>query len=64
MNRPKGLGRGLDALLGGGEEAPRRQSDAVGLLPVGAAEKRIQSASQAFGSVHGLPFRISSVSAT
>jgi ParB family chromosome partitioning protein len=36
MNRPKGLGRGLDALLGGGEEAPRRQGDAVGMLPVGA----------------------------
>jgi ParB family chromosome partitioning protein len=32
MNKPKGLGRGLDALLGGGDEAPRR--DATATLPV------------------------------
>jgi ParB family chromosome partitioning protein len=36
MNRPKGLGRGLDALLGGGDDVPRRERDAVGMLPVGA----------------------------
>jgi len=36
MNRPKGLGRGLDALLGGGDDAPRRDRDAVGMLSVGA----------------------------
>ena len=34
MNKPKGLGRGLDALLGGGEENARR--DAQATLPVGA----------------------------
>jgi ParB family chromosome partitioning protein len=34
MNKPKGLGRGLDALLGGGEENTRR--DAQATLPVGA----------------------------
>ena len=34
MNKPKGLGRGLDALLGGGEENARR--DAQAMLPVGA----------------------------
>jgi ParB family transcriptional regulator, chromosome partitioning protein len=33
MNKPKGLGRGLDALLGG-DESPRR--DASATLPVGA----------------------------
>jgi ParB family chromosome partitioning protein len=36
MNRPKGLGRGLDALLGGGDEVPARQRDATGTLPVKA----------------------------
>jgi len=36
MNKPKGLGRGLDALLGGNDEAPRGNRDAVGSLPVGA----------------------------
>jgi ParB family chromosome partitioning protein len=36
MNKPKGLGRGLDALLGGADEAPRREKDATGTLPVGA----------------------------
>jgi len=36
MNKPKGLGRGLDALLGASEEAPRRDRDAAGTLPVGA----------------------------
>jgi ParB family chromosome partitioning protein len=36
MNRPKGLGRGLDALLGGGDEAPRKEKDATGSLPVKA----------------------------
>jgi ParB family chromosome partitioning protein len=36
MNRPKGLGRGLDALLGGGDEAPPREKDATGTLPVKA----------------------------
>jgi ParB family chromosome partitioning protein len=36
MNRPKGLGRGLDALLGSGDEAPRAQKDATGTLPVKA----------------------------
>jgi ParB family chromosome partitioning protein len=36
MNKPKGLGRGLDALLGGNDEAPRRDGDAVGTLPVAA----------------------------
>jgi ParB family transcriptional regulator, chromosome partitioning protein len=34
MNKPKGLGRGLDALLGGGDESPRK--DAMATLPVGA----------------------------
>jgi len=34
MNKPKGLGRGLDALLGGGEDSVRR--DATATLPVGA----------------------------
>src|SRR5262249_50254360 len=33
MNKPKGLGRGLDALLGG-DESPRRDSSAS--LPIGA----------------------------
>ena len=33
MNKPKGLGRGLDALLGGGESA---RKDAMATLPVGA----------------------------
>jgi ParB family chromosome partitioning protein len=33
MNKPKGLGRGLDALLGGDESAPR---DSMATLPVGA----------------------------
>lgn len=32
MSKPKGLGRGLDALLGGNEEAPR---DALTTLPIG-----------------------------
>jgi len=32
--KPKGLGRGLDALLGGGDEAPRAETMAT--LPVGA----------------------------
>jgi ParB family chromosome partitioning protein len=36
MNKPKGLGRGLDALLGGNDDAPRREGDAVGTLPVAA----------------------------
>ena len=36
MNKPKGLGRGLDALLGGENESPRRDKDAVGTLPVAA----------------------------
>jgi len=36
MNKPKGLGRGLDALLGSDAEAPRRDKDAVGTLPVAA----------------------------
>jgi len=36
MNRPKGLGRGLDALLGGGDDAPRHAGDATAMLPVGA----------------------------
>jgi ParB family chromosome partitioning protein len=36
MNKPKGLGRGLDALLGGGEESARK--DAVATLPVGAIQ--------------------------
>ncbi len=36
MNKPKGLGRGLDALLGASDEAPRRERDATGTLPVGA----------------------------
>jgi ParB family transcriptional regulator, chromosome partitioning protein len=36
MNKPKGLGRGLDALLGGNDDAPRGQQDAVGTLPVAA----------------------------
>ena len=34
MNKPKGLGRGLDALLGGDDSAPRK--DAMATLPVGA----------------------------
>ena len=34
MNKPKGLGRGLDALLGGDDSAPR--GDAMATLPVGA----------------------------
>jgi ParB family chromosome partitioning protein len=34
MNKPKGLGRGLDALLGGGDDAPRKDTTAT--LPVGA----------------------------
>jgi ParB family chromosome partitioning protein len=34
MSKPKGLGRGLDALLGGDDEAPRK--DALATLPVGA----------------------------
>ena len=33
MNKPKGLGRGLDALLGG-DDAPRREKDATATLPV------------------------------
>ena len=33
MNKPKGLGRGLDALLGGSESA---RKDAIATLPVGA----------------------------
>jgi len=36
MNKPKGLGRGLDALLGDNGDTPRRSQDAVGTLPVGA----------------------------
>jgi ParB family chromosome partitioning protein len=36
MNKPKGLGRGLDALLGASDDAPRRERDAAGTLPVGA----------------------------
>ena len=34
MNKPKGLGRGLDALLGGENDAPRK--DAMASLPVGS----------------------------
>jgi ParB family chromosome partitioning protein len=34
MNKPKGLGRGLDALLGGDDSTPRK--DAMATLPVGA----------------------------
>jgi len=34
MNKPKGLGRGLDALLGSGDDSARR--DAAATLPVGA----------------------------
>jgi len=34
MNKPKGLGRGLDALLGGDDDAPRKDTTAT--LPVGA----------------------------
>jgi ParB family chromosome partitioning protein len=34
MNKPKGLGRGLDALLGSNEESARK--DAQAMLPVGA----------------------------
>jgi ParB family chromosome partitioning protein len=34
MNKPKGLGRGLDALLGGSDDAPRKDTTAT--LPVGA----------------------------
>jgi ParB family chromosome partitioning protein len=34
MNKPKGLGRGLDALLGGGEDSARKDSTAT--LPVDA----------------------------
>jgi len=36
MNKPKGLGRGLDALLGSDTEAPRSARDAAGTLPVAA----------------------------
>jgi ParB family transcriptional regulator, chromosome partitioning protein len=36
MNKPKGLGRGLDALLGASDEAPRRDRDSAGTLPVTA----------------------------
>jgi ParB family chromosome partitioning protein len=36
MNKPKGLGRGLDVLLGGGDDSPRRGNDATATLPVGA----------------------------
>jgi len=36
MNKPKGLGRGLDALLGASDETPPRARDAAGTLPVGA----------------------------
>lgn len=36
MNKPKGLGRGLDALLGSNDEAPRGGKDVVGTLPVAA----------------------------
>jgi ParB family chromosome partitioning protein len=36
MNRPKGLGRGLDALLGGGDDPAPRAKDATGTLPVNA----------------------------
>ena len=36
MNKPKGLGRGLDALLGANDEATRRDKDAAGTLPVAA----------------------------
>jgi ParB family chromosome partitioning protein len=36
MNKPKGLGRGLDALLGGRDDAPRRDKDSTATLPVGA----------------------------
>ena len=36
MNKPKGLGRGLDALLGASDEALRRDKDASGTLPVAA----------------------------
>ena len=36
MNKPKGLGRGLDALLGASDEATRRAKDAAGTLPVTA----------------------------
>jgi ParB family chromosome partitioning protein len=35
MNKPKGLGRGLDALLGG-DDSTRREKDATATLPVGA----------------------------
>jgi ParB family transcriptional regulator, chromosome partitioning protein len=34
MNKPKGLGRGLDALLGGDDDTPRKNQDTVGTLPV------------------------------
>ena len=36
MNKPKGLGRGLEALLGASDEAPARASDKSGTLPVKA----------------------------
>jgi ParB family chromosome partitioning protein len=36
MNKPKGLGRGLDALLGASDETPRRDRDSAGTLPVTA----------------------------
>jgi len=36
MNKPKGLGRGLDVLLGGDGDMPRRGNDATATLPVGA----------------------------
>jgi ParB family chromosome partitioning protein len=35
MNKPKGLGRGLDALLGG-DNTPRREQDSTAMLPVSA----------------------------
>ncbi|MBX3652480.1 MAG: ParB/RepB/Spo0J family partition protein [Burkholderiales bacterium] len=40
MVKPKGLGRGLDALLGGNDSAPPRAAagDAVGTLPVAALQ--------------------------
>jgi ParB family chromosome partitioning protein len=36
MNKPKGLGRGLDALLGASDETLRRDRDSAGTLPVTA----------------------------
>jgi len=38
MVRPKGLGRGLDALLGGDSPSPATGGDAVGTLPVAALQ--------------------------